>query len=162
MLMTRWSVLITIKAVAMMLLVLEAGAGCAARSETGASQQEVEDLKHNIARLNARVEQLEEQGSAPAASSPPTVAVAPPAAAAPVPEERPAALRQQWRNVTYGMTFEEVDKLLGDPQRTIHESPKTVWYYSYPDIGSGSVVFTQDSGVTDWQAPPFGNWAFWP
>jgi hypothetical protein len=125
-------------------------------------RQEIGELKGTIERLNARIEHLEGQGSAPPAAASQPEAAVPPAAVAPPEAERPAVLRQRWRNVTYGMTFEQVDKLLGRPQRTIDESPKTVWYYSYPDIGSGSVVFVQESGVTDWQAPPFGNWAYWP
>jgi len=153
------------------LLLLEGGFGCTTHSASSASQQqEMADLKRTVERINARLDRLEEQGPAapsvpssqPAAAPPPAAAAPPPAAAAPPGPDSPAALRERWRTIEYGMTFDQVAELLGRPQRSIDESPKTVWYYSYPDIGSGSVVFIQDSGVTDWQAPPFGNWLWWP
>ncbi len=163
--MTRRLVRVRLLAAPAMLLVLllMAGAGCAAHSDTAALQQEIGDLKGTIEHLNARIEHLEGQGASPA-GSPPQAAAAPlpPAAAAPAVEERPSALRERWRKIAYGMTFEQVDAILGHPQGKIDESPKTIWYYSYPDVGSGSIVFIEESGVTDWQAPPFGNFAYWP
>lgn len=154
--MVRWLVHSPRVAMALPLLPLAAALGCAAHSETNALRQEID-------RLNARIEHLEGQGATPPASSSQTAAASPPApAAAPPVAERPGALRERWQNITYGMTFEQVSALLGRPQRTIDESPKTVWFYSYPDVGNGSVVFVHESGVTDWQAPPFGNWVWWP
>jgi hypothetical protein len=161
--MVRWSVCarVVAAAVGLPLLLLEGSFGCAAHSE--AQQQEIADLKSTIARLSVRIEHLEGQGSA-ASTSPSEAAAAPPipAAAAPPAAEPTATLRERWRTITYGMTFQQVAALLGEPQGTIDESPKTVWYYSYPDLGNGSVVFVHDGGVSDWQAPPFGNWVWWP
>lgn len=165
-----------------------AGFGCAAHTgNSTAQQQEIAGLKRTMEEMNARLEHLEGQGTAatsapnvpPAAptrgaaipSAVPTEAAAvPPAmptqavAVAPTPPaaDSPAVLRQRWRTITYGMTFEQVAALLGPPQGSIEEDPKTIWYYSYPEVGSGSIVFVQEHGVTDWQTPPFGNWAFWP
>ncbi len=145
------------------LLLLLVGAGCAAHSDTAALQQEIGNLKGTIEHLTARIEHLEGQGSSPPGPTPQAAAAPlPPAAAAPVAEERPSVLRERWRKITYGMTSDQVDAILGPPQGRIDESPKTIWYYSYPDVGSGSIVFIQESGVTDWQAPPFGNFAYWP
>jgi hypothetical protein len=55
------------------------------------------------------------------------------------------------------MTTQEIETLLGRPTRTMKLTPKTIWYYSYTDIGNGSVVFTDDS-VIDWQSPPLNTW----
>jgi len=156
----KWSAL----AIVFLLLLLEAAFGCATHNESSASQrEELADLKRTVERINARLEHLEEQGPAAASVQNSQLAAPPtPTAAAPPRPDSPAALRERWRTIGYGMTFDQVAALLGRPQRSIDESPKTVWYYSYPDIGSGSVVFIQESGVTDWQAPPFGNWMWWP
>lgn len=156
---------------------LGAGFGCAAHTESStAQQQEIAGLKRTIGEMNARLEHLEGQGTAatsapngppalptqvaavPTATPVQAVAVAPTPAAA----DSPAVLRQRWRTITYGMTFEQVAALLGPPQGSIEEDPKTIWYYSYPEVGSGSIVFVQEHGITDWQTPPFGNWAYWP
>jgi hypothetical protein len=164
--MGKWLVRARLRAASFLLplLLLEAGVGCATHRETSTlQQQEIADLKGTVERLNARIEHLEGQSSSPSASSSQPAAAPPmPAAVAPPAAEPAATLRERWRTITYGMTCEQVDALLGRPQGTIDESPKTVWYYSYPDIGNGSVVFIQESGVTDWQAPPFGNWIWWP
>jgi hypothetical protein len=161
--MMKWWVHTRLEAVTMVLLLLGAGAGCAAHSETSASRQEIDDLKGTIERLNERVAQLEGQGSTPPAAGSEVPAAAPGlVTGAPPVGEGSAALPERWQNLTYGMSFEQVDALLGRPQGTIDESPKTVWYYSYPNLGNGSVVFVGESGVTDWQAPPFGNWLWWP
>ncbi len=163
--MTRRLVRVRLLAAPAMLpvLLLMAGAGCAAHSDTAALQQEIGNLKGTIEHLNARIEHLEGQSSSPPGSASQAAVASPPqAAAAPVGEERPSVLRERWRKIAYGMTFEQVDAILGRPQGRIDESPKTIWYYSYPDVGSGSIIFVQESGVTDWQAPPFGNFAYWP
>jgi hypothetical protein len=70
------------------------------------------------------------------------------------------ALKQQWRGVRTGMSDEEIRQLLGTPSREFTLDGKPVWYYSYPGIGNGSVLFSRDGHtVAGWQHPPFG-W-FW-
>ncbi len=69
-------------------------------------------------------------------------------------------LRDHWQTIKRGMQIRAVEDVLGRPDRTATLPGKTVWYYSYPDIGSGSVVFTADGDVSDWQAPPFSTWAW--
>ena len=68
-------------------------------------------------------------------------------------------LKEQWRNVKAGMSGEEIGKLLGTPSRELTLDGKPVWYYSYPGIGNGSVMFSRDGHtVAGWQHPPFGFW----
>jgi hypothetical protein len=91
--------------------------------------------------------------AAPAAPAPPAVQ----AAAAPAtPGQSP---RERWRQISRGMSRQEVEGLLGPPQRTMEVNLRTVWYYTYPEVGSGSVVFgPEGGGVDDWQTPPFRTW----
>ena len=56
------------------------------------------------------------------------------------------------------MSEEDVEALIGHPQRTMNVNLRTVWYYTYPEVGSGSIVFAPDGGVDDWQTPPFNTW----
>ncbi len=68
-------------------------------------------------------------------------------------------LKDQWRSVKAGMSSEEIRKLLGTPSREFTVDGKPVWYYSYPGIGNGSVMFSRDGHtVAGWQHPPFGFW----
>jgi hypothetical protein len=128
-------------------------------SDTGALREEVKDLKQVIQRLNARLEGLEKR------LAPGAAATAQPVAASETPSALPSAsatptpsLREHWRQIDHGMSAQDVQALLGAPQRTMKVSVKTVWYYTYPEIGSGSVVFADDGSVEDWQTPPFNMW----
>jgi hypothetical protein len=68
-------------------------------------------------------------------------------------------LKDQWHNVKAGMSSEEIRGLLGKPSREFTLDGKPVWYYSYPGIGNGSVMFSRDGDtVAGWQHPPFGFW----
>jgi hypothetical protein len=69
------------------------------------------------------------------------------------------ALKEQWRSVKGGMSSEEIRKLLGTPSREFTIDGKPVWYYAYPGIGNGSVMFGRDGRtVVGWQHPPYGFW----
>jgi len=68
-------------------------------------------------------------------------------------------LKEQWRSIKAGMSSEEIRKLLGTPSREFTIDGKPVWYYSYPGIGNGSVMFSRDGHtVAGWQHPPYGFW----
>jgi hypothetical protein len=70
------------------------------------------------------------------------------------------ALKEQWGSVRIGMADEQIRQLLGKPSREFTLDGKPVWYYTYPGIGSGSVLFSRDGHtVAGWQHPPFG--LFW-
>jgi len=148
---------------ALWIALLAVGTPLAAGAETGevaALRQEVNELKQVVERLDGRVERLERQLSSPPSKSTfqgsqSPAAPVPPSPAPAVPAE---SVRDHWRRIDHGMTTQEVEALLGPPQRTMKVNTRTVWYYTYPDVGSGSVVFAPDDGVDDWQVPPFNTW----
>ncbi|MGW8310138.1 MAG: hypothetical protein ACWGNB_03655 [Thiogranum sp.] len=103
-------------------------------------------------------------GGVPAGASPEPAAATPPESGTPSapPAVREAlewheALKVQWRSVRAGMSAEDITKLLGSPSRELTLDGNTVWYYSYPGLGSGSVLFSRERHiVTSWQHPPLG------
>lgn len=122
-------------------------------------RQEVIDLKQAVQHLTERVEGLEKQ-ILPRSESVPQAAATP---ATPVPRvSAPAtpgdSIRKHWREISRGMSAQDVETLIGRPQRTMNVNLRTVWYYTYPEVGSGSIVFAPEGGVDDWQAPPFNTW----
>jgi hypothetical protein len=100
----------------------------------------------------------------PAAATPPVparveAAIAPASPAVPEAFQWRETLKEQWRGVRAGMNGEQIRQLLGAPTREFALDGKPVWYYSYPGIGNGSVLFGRDGGaVVGWQHPPFGFW----
>lgn len=104
--------------------------------------------------------------AAPTAGSPPFLApVRVEAGTSPSPAAVPDAfqwrerLKDQWHGVKAGMSGEKIRELLGTPSREFTLDGKPVWYYSYPGIGNGSVMFSRDGHtVAGWQHPPFGFW----
>jgi hypothetical protein len=70
------------------------------------------------------------------------------------------SLRDQWRGVHRGMTREQVDGVLGPPTRVLEINSKPLWYYEY-SFGAGSVAFSQEGLVEDWQRPPLGSFGLW-
>jgi len=139
--------------------------------------QQVEQLRRDVQALQARVRQLEQQqhtgataGSATAASSVSTTdtssgsttaltaPVAPPTSVEPALQSL-GRLKTAWKGIDSGMSEAQVRGRLGTPGRMFTLGGKTVWYYSYEGVGSGSVAFSANSKkVTDWQNPPFGFW----
>jgi len=156
----RWLATTWLHAVWIVLLppLLHAPPVQAQSGDVNSLRDEIGALRRAIERLDAKVERLEQQPSpAPQATPPQSAAAATP------PRDTPSAtpekgVRQRWQEVKYGMTTDQISALLGPPQRTMDLNPKVVWYYSYPEVGNGSVVFTADSGVIDWQPPPFNVW----
>lgn len=127
-------------------------------NESGALRQEIRELRQALERLDTRVQMLEQRGPAQSEPRPPSAATGEGAAVVtPHAGTRMGTLKQQWESVKRGMTVQEVERLLGRPNRTADMSPKAIWYYSYPDAGNGSVVFVQGT-VIDWQSPPFNGW----
>lgn len=161
-------------------LLLSVSVPPAAQAESGdvaALRKEVARLEQIVQRLDARVEQIEKRlpaspetglrDAAPPAETEPRVSAggvpratagAVPPAVAPEQTSAKSSVQKRWHRISHGMTAQAVEALLGRPQRTLAVNTKTVWYYSYPDIGSGSVVLTQDGLVDDWQSPPFHTW----
>jgi hypothetical protein len=82
-------------------------------------------------------------------------------AAAPVPfPALRVSLRDQWRGVHRGMTKEQIGSVLGPPTRMLEINSKPLWYYEYT-FGAGSVAFSQEGLVEDWQRPPLGLFGLW-
>ena len=127
--------------------------------QTNLLRQEVIDLKQVVQHLNEHVEGLEKQ-IAPASKSGPQAAAAPatPVAQPPATAKPGESIRDHWRQIDHGMTAPAVEALIGHPQRTMTVDLKTVWYYTYPEVGSGSIVFARDGSVDDWRTPPFNTW----
>jgi TolA-binding protein len=150
-------------------------------TETAALVKQIEELQQRVERLDARVRELERRlSSEPAqklqdqeksdANKPPaeegkSLGSAAEREAELQPSESPSgvdgekpSIAQRWRTLERGMTAEAVEALLGLPQRVIEVDSKIVWYYRYPNVGAGSVVFTADKRVSGWQKPPFHGW----
>jgi len=139
----------------LVLLCLAGAAPAGAESkDVNALRQEIKELRGAVERLDGRVRVLEQQRPEPAQSRSSETATEPAPAA---PASATPGLRDRWQRVKRGMTTQEIEALLGRPTRTMKLTPKTIWYYSYTDIGNGSVVFTDDS-VIDWQSPPLNTW----
>jgi len=146
-------------------------------------QQQLHELQLKVQRMESELDATQASSSAAVTAPPPTSTVTPPSAVpltasqpapAPVRVEAgtsltPAAvpeafqwretLKDQWHSVKAGMNGEEIKGLLGTPSREFTLDGKPVWYYSYPGIGNGSVMFSLDGHtVAGWQHPPFGFW----
>jgi TolA-binding protein len=150
-------------------------------AETAGLARQIEELQQKVERLDARVRELERRLSAEpvqqlqdqensGASTPPagegkSLGSAAEREPEPQPSESPSgvdkekpSLSQRWRNLERGMTTQAVETLLGLPQRVMEVDSKIVWYYRYPNVGAGSVLFTPDKRVVGWQKPPFHGW----
>jgi len=141
-------------ALAVLLCLAGAAPASASSADVNALRQEITELRGAIERLDARVRALEQQRPEPAEAQSGASATGHPPAA---PAVATPGLKDRWQSVKRGMTTQEIETLLGRPTRTMKLTPKTIWYYSYADIGNGSVVFTDDS-VIDWQSPPLNSW----
>jgi len=146
--------------------------------DTAALQKEIQALKATVQALESRVSQLEARDvhASPRATPAPQsasddVQMAPVATAdsattkraAPTPVvpagstymSPEAALRSNWSKVTPGMDQHAVTQLLGTPSMKSTLDGRTVWFYTYPGTGRGSVFFT-DAGKVSSRQSPFG------
>ena len=58
--------------------------------------------------------------------------------------------KKNWRNLSVGMTENEVKDLLGNPVKSI-QGVRTLWYY--PNIYCGYVSFDEKGRLTGWNEP---------
>lgn len=102
--------------------------------DTGTSAE-----RHQVDQLNERLDQLEQRVRA-------------------LEQHDTAAPPEAWQSVHSDLSAGEVRKLLGEPARRFQLGNRLVWYYVYPGVGRGSVMFDQSGHVVDWQRPPFSWW----
>ncbi len=115
---------------------------------------QMQKLKSQIEVLQTRVQALEQASNKVQTNAAPSTAGVAAAAAAQLRRED-AAVRDGWKKLKSGLTQEEVKGLLGAPQQSFTLGGKLVWYYNYPAVGSGSVMFDTNGHVVGHQAPPF-------
>jgi hypothetical protein len=150
----------------------------AAGGDRATLQRQVDALRHTVRQLQRRVRTLEArpmptaptptaamgvQGPTPARSAhgatAPAAHTAPPAA---TPRTTGTILTPQikanWGALKRGMNADRVRALLGAPSRRLEiNDGQPLWYYYYTGTGGGSVMFSRDGVVSDWQHPPFGR-----
>lgn len=165
---------------ALALSVYTAAGAWGAENANASLAKRVDRLSAKVQALEATVKKLEAQiraqqhGSPVANAATPTVGSAPKAAlkTAPTvarPTTPPAYTRQapaqnlelaksRWERVKKGMTAKQVRALLGEPSQTMVLNGRKVWYYRYPNVGGGSIMFGADATVAGWQHPP---WTWW-
>ena len=151
-------------------------------SDSAALRLQVEELQHTVKALQQQVKELQAQNpsSSSAATTPARtetpapnntprirgyirpdlVSSSPPGTPAAKTSLTPETIREHWHSLERGMTDHTVNGLLGAPTRSFKLNNKLVWYYDYEEVGRGSVMFSEDGLVTDWQAPPKSHW-FW-
>ena len=147
--------LIVRAAAVLALMVMWLPTSMAESGELQAIHEEVRALRHAIDRLDKRLEGLERQtpGRPEVAAQPTSAARAEHTSA----EGDLHTIKDHWRAIEKGMTSAQVETLLGQAHRTVTMTAKTIWHYTYRDLGSGSVVFVEGT-VIDWQVPPFDSW----
>lgn len=58
--------------------------------------------------------------------------------------------KKNWRKLEYGMTEDQVQKILGDPAKMI-KGVRTLWYY--PNKYCGYVSFDENGRLSGWNEP---------
>ncbi len=118
------------------------------------TDEQVAVMQAQIDALNKRVDQLEQrlqQITQQNLSSPVTLPVQPKLTAL----EEVEKLRTSWQQLHRGLSKTELQQLLGEPASTLKLDQQILWYYKYPAIGSGSVMFDYRGKVSAWQKPSF-------
>lgn len=150
-------------------------------SEVAALRAQVQELQRMVIDLQQQVEELRARNPSPSGASVPArsettaanntprirgyvrpdlVGTPRDRSAASSPALTPETIRENWHTLEKGMSNQEVSNLLGAPTRSFRLKNKLVWYYDYAGIGKGSVMFSDNGEVTDWQEPPTSHW-FW-
>ena len=151
---------------------------CAQDNDITALRKQVEDLQGMVKALQKQIDNMQgrtatetsasTQPKAPATVEPVVQEADPstrePAAPAKPPTKTqapgPETIRENWHALNKGMSRQAVNQLLGAPNRTFKLNDNLIWYYEYGGIGRGSVMFSRNGQVIDWQAPPTLRW-FW-
>lgn len=145
------------------LIVVMAAWYSAGHAADSASAPTLEQLQRRMAALERRVRQLEQAASPSGVGAPNTPSQQGDTTAQQVYSVDPALrslarLKEAWQHMERGMSYAQVRTQLGNPSRLLTIDGKTIWYFSYEGIGSGSVRFSSGQRVVDWQKPPVGFW----
>ena len=162
---------------AVVLLCMAAPSAWAGVDASQSLAQRVDRLSQRVQTLEATVQRLEKQIQAQNRTTPPVTSGAAPSAAAPTTStpaagsaapspqakttqssQSPWIIKSKWEKIKKGMTSEQIHSLLGKPSQQFQLSGQRVWYYRYPGVGGGSVIFRHDDTVASWQRPPVGWW----
>jgi hypothetical protein len=108
-------------------------------------REEAAALRQSLDRLDARIRALEGNAGAASASRGYSKNI-----------DALASLRRGWSQVAPGLPENEVETLLGKPEKVLYIDGTLVWYYIYPEIGRGSVFFNASGRVSSKQSPGAG------
>jgi len=112
--------------------------------------------RQSLEGTEARIRALEQNSGNASAGAAPRETPGETASAAPATSL--VALKKNWSQVERGTPREQVQLLLGTPQKVLRIDGALVWYYTYPGIGAGSVFFNASGKVSSLQSPSFGWW----
>lgn len=134
------------------------------------ANSKLSDMQSQIDALNKRVERLERTLQPDLTPSTPNTTGAGVTTTQPPPTtptrgqpelrlyQELEVLRANWKRLERGLSRTELRQLLGEPRSELAFGQQTLWYYSYPGIGSGSVMLDHKGKTSSWQEPPFRGW----
>ena len=85
----------------------------------------------------------------PGATPSPSVVVVP---------QRDLDARESWGGIRQGLSADEVERMLGVPDRKQQIGAQTIWYYDYKILGSGTVALDAGGQVSGFVKPYFNLW----
>ncbi len=110
-------------------------------------QAQIDALTKRLGQLELRLQQMTQ----PKLPSPTDLRAQPELTAL----EEVEKLRTAWEQLHRGLSKTELQQLLGEPASKLKLEQQMLWYYAYPAIGSGSIMFDYSGKVSAWQKPPF-------
>lgn len=126
---------------------VQAGAPSETDSRIVGMQAQIDALNKRLGQLELRLQQM----TPLKLSSPAALRVQPELTAL----EEVEKLGAVWDQLRRGLSKTELQQLLGEPASRLKLEQKILWYYTYPAIGSGSIMFDYSGKVSAWQKPPF-------
>lgn len=133
--------LIALRSICASLFVFTGASAQAADSDTEALKRQVEALSERVKALESRIGTVETQHVTPSAAGATGAMNA-------------ASVNDAWEKIKQGLTKDDVKKILGEPEQQFTLGGRLLWYYRYPGIGAGSVMFGNDGLVIANQEPP--------
>jgi len=119
-------------------------------------REEAARQRQSLEGTEARIRALEQNSGSASPGAEPRESLSETVSAAPV--SSLVTLKKNWSQVERGTPQEQVQLLLGTPQKVLRIDDTLVWYYTYPGIGPGSVFFNASGKVSSRQSPGFGWW----